>query len=164
MRSTEAQLRLRRMSKLSLVRMVQSAKLVIVSTRKPSLTMAEFISNSAISGAPRSGFALVASAGTIPRRKKWQTCTGSLPSLDLSRGFRPRPFCRNRHHDLGKLDTRRGVNSTALAITVRRARPVDGSKHVVLIASRRVTHIFTQKFGANHVFISSSHNELSQLS
>ena len=47
MRSTEAQLRLRRMSKLSLVRMVQSAKLVIVSTRKPSLTMAEFISNSA---------------------------------------------------------------------------------------------------------------------
>ena len=41
--------------------------------------MAEIISNSAISSAPSSGSALVASAGTIPGRKKWQTLNGSLP-------------------------------------------------------------------------------------
>ena len=81
MRSTEAQLRLRRMSKLSLVRMVQSAKLVIVSTRKPSLTMAEFISNSAILTAirPRPALTVVPNSGS--GRKKWQTLHRNLPSF-----------------------------------------------------------------------------------
>ena len=79
MRSTEAQLRLRRMSKLSLVRMVQSAKLVIVSTRKPSLTMAEFISNSAILTAVRPNAVLTAAYSSSPRHEKWQTSLATLP-------------------------------------------------------------------------------------
>ena len=85
MRSTEAQLRLRRMSKLSLVRMVQSAKLVIVSTRKPSLTMAEFISNSAILTAVRPNAVLTAAYSSSPRHEKWQTSLASLPLLSSRR-------------------------------------------------------------------------------
>ena len=83
MRSTEAQLRLRRMSKLSLVRMVQSAKLVIVSTRKPSLTMADFTRNSAILTAVRPNAVLTAAYSSSPRHAKWQTSLASLPLLDL---------------------------------------------------------------------------------
>ena len=73
MKSNEAELRPRRISKSSQVQIVLLAKLVMVACYVVSPAMADFISNSAILTAIRPRDVLTAAPNSGPGREKWQT-------------------------------------------------------------------------------------------